>query len=503
MTTVTVDGDGSGDYNCTGVDDQNVINSALEWAYTDGIDSNPSTVYLNGPCSYLISNQLYFGSNTILTGDSTAVIKVQDYTCGNNITYGSPGASCVFPDGKCVMAQMPGTVPSNVEIFGFEIDGNCQNQYTKLGLAHGVPSSAGSGVERMIGFFGSSTGANINGVKVHDMHFHDAFGESLIIRFGKNIQFYNNKCENHQHETVYYIGVVGSGNTIDNNIIQGISSDCIRCSNSQGIDIHHNSLSSYLGSNNNGAALHGQSGIQICNESNKSILTNSINIHDNIISDQGLAGVWIDDQLRTAGNTPQSVTIYNNTITGCGWSCWANWASGISIGPWGNGITIEANTIDGSYQDGIQILSAISAPSAHIVNIKYNNIINTRGKRYGSSGSSLVDVGYGIYNAVLDTVTIVNSNNNYFIGNLNGDYLGQINTITDEIVTGQLGLMIPTKTRYMFYRLQEAVTGDTALIYPAPGGEYYLLKLTQDVAIGNKMLAIPGAKGDFYGVSTE
>src|SRR5674536_307526 len=93
MTTVTVDGDGSGDYNCTGVDDQNVINSALEWAYTDGIDSNPSTVYLNGPCSYLISNQLYFGSNTILTGDPTAVIKVQDYTCGNNIPYGSPGAS--------------------------------------------------------------------------------------------------------------------------------------------------------------------------------------------------------------------------------------------------------------------------------------------------------------------------------------------------------------------------------------------------------------------------
>ena len=73
--TVYVAGDGSGDFNCDGKDDQVQINQALKFVAEN---SAYTTVHLKGPFTYVIDDTLLIGSNTILEGDSNAVIKLAD-----------------------------------------------------------------------------------------------------------------------------------------------------------------------------------------------------------------------------------------------------------------------------------------------------------------------------------------------------------------------------------------------------------------------------------------
>ena len=74
---VYVAGDGTGDFNCTGTNDQIQINQALQF-----VADNPAytTVHLKGPRTYVINDTIVIGSNTILEGDSTAVLKLADHT---------------------------------------------------------------------------------------------------------------------------------------------------------------------------------------------------------------------------------------------------------------------------------------------------------------------------------------------------------------------------------------------------------------------------------------
>jgi hypothetical protein len=70
--TVTVAGDGSGDFNCDGKNDHVQINQALAFAV-----KNPgTTVHLKGPFKYVIGDTLLIGSNTILEGGSGVTIKL-------------------------------------------------------------------------------------------------------------------------------------------------------------------------------------------------------------------------------------------------------------------------------------------------------------------------------------------------------------------------------------------------------------------------------------------
>ena len=58
-----------------GKSDQVQINQALQF-----VANNPeyTTVHLKGPFTYVIDDTILIGSNTILEGDSTAVIKLAD-----------------------------------------------------------------------------------------------------------------------------------------------------------------------------------------------------------------------------------------------------------------------------------------------------------------------------------------------------------------------------------------------------------------------------------------
>ena len=88
--TVYVASDGSGNFTCDGTDDQVEINQALEY-----VAKNPqfSTVHLKGPNTYVISNSILIGNNTILEGDDTAVIKLEDNA---DWTVGKPMASTLL-----------------------------------------------------------------------------------------------------------------------------------------------------------------------------------------------------------------------------------------------------------------------------------------------------------------------------------------------------------------------------------------------------------------------
>lgn len=423
---ITWSGGPSGDYTCDGTNDEVQFNQAFTWG-----NSNPNNVIkmrgtgdASSPHKYNLQGPVKMCSNVVWTAETGVCLFIPNGACGTSIS------NCVFPNGTPVIGQLSSYI-TNVEIYGFEFDGNCQNQSTVLGKAHGKVQSAGSGVERLIqlrGLSGSQTKAS--NIYIHDINFHDAFGEAVHIQYAKGVRVESIKASNHQHDCVYYGEVSGDNNDLSGCTLYGITDSTIRLDNCQNIPVHDNYIYSYSGSNNNGAAMYGHNGIQIANNSGTyfTLHTDNITVYNNYFDGQNLCGIWFNDTwagntTRNVGSTAQNVHVHHNTFrNGIGWADWASWSSGISVAAWGNGIIIEYNLFDSCYANTIQVTSAISAKSTHTVTVRNNNIINTMGKRAGSTNGPSVQ-GWGIYNAI-PTKTVVKSENNYMSGNLFGDYKG-------------------------------------------------------------------------------
>jgi hypothetical protein len=115
-TTVYVATNGSGDFNCDGSDDQVEINKALAY-----VAENPkfTTVYLEGPNTYVISDSISIGSDTVLKGDQTTVIKLKD--------------KAGWPLEKPMITQMDSVGNHDITIKGFEIDGNHEKIKKRIG----------------------------------------------------------------------------------------------------------------------------------------------------------------------------------------------------------------------------------------------------------------------------------------------------------------------------------------------------------------------------------
>lgn len=412
MATYTVGTTGSGaTYICDGTTDQTEINQALAAA-----NGNPGSTVQMLAGTYNITGQILIGNSTTFTGNTAsptaAKLKVPNSGAG------------AFPDGTAIIEHLGSGVATSVEISYMEIDGNCVNQSTTLGFAHGVRSSSGSGVERCIEFAGGSGSyPKATDINIHHMYFHDAFGEAIHIFYAQNIRFHHNSCYNMQHDAIFLIECTGSGNEINNNIIEGITDGCIRLDNCTDFKIHDNALSPYHGPNVNGAYDNGANGMQIANEGNKVTKTNNLEIYNNTFTDIDLTGIWFNDVLGTAGTAPQTVHLYNNTFRNCGYTAGSgvNYGSGITINGWGNGLTIEYNTFDGCYQNAIQVLKAIGTANYTAI-IKNNNIINTRGAGHSPGGTlSASYKGYGLLNLIPTRITAVMTGN-YFSGNLTGKY---------------------------------------------------------------------------------
>ena len=164
---------GFGDYNCDGSNDQVEINRALAY-----VAENPqfATVYLRGPGTYVISDSIFIGNNTVLEGDSTAVIKLKE--------------SAGWEKEKPLITQIDGNRSHNIVIKGFEIDGNHDNN-SEIGK--------GKGYYNLIYF------VNFKNVNVHDMYMHDSHGDGLKISKGSNVKFYNNTVYKLGHDALYVI----------------------------------------------------------------------------------------------------------------------------------------------------------------------------------------------------------------------------------------------------------------------------------------------------------
>ena len=255
--------------------DQDVINKAIEEASENG----GGTVYLN-PGVYLVDGPVIIKSNIHLTGDPNAIIRV------------APTSSQWFK-GQIGVICNPRESVHNVEISGFQIDGNIANLPRSYANSR---SDTRHDCEKLIliGGWSSNFGSNI---KIHDMKLYNAFSDGIYIRFAKGVLVYDNIISNCQHEGIFFSCVLNG--SIYKNKIAGITSDCARLDNCQNCKIHDNIFFAYKG-DSYGAYKGGHNGLQIGNAGvshgydarNKPFKTKNIEVFNNVFSDPGLRAIW-------------------------------------------------------------------------------------------------------------------------------------------------------------------------------------------------------------------
>jgi hypothetical protein len=274
----------------TGASDQKIINAAINAA------SPGDTVYLSSGI-YWVDDTTILKSDIKLTGDPDAIIKVS--SSSSQWFTGSTGIiSCNEP-------------VKNVEIYGFQIDGNLGS----LPASYANTPGHDKDCERCIILHGDS-GNYADNIKIHDMKLYDSFSDGAYIYYAKNVQFYNNLISNTQHEGVFFSVVIGG--EIYNNRIAGITSDCARLDNCIECIVRDNIFFSYDGDNTNGAYKHGENGLQVGNAgsshgydaSNKPTVTTNIEIKNNTFANNGLQAILM------GSGSDNNVYIHDNKFIG-------------------------------------------------------------------------------------------------------------------------------------------------------------------------------------------
>src|SRR5665647_112848 len=394
--TIYVAGDGSGDFNCNGSDDQVEINQALTY-----VAENPqfTTVHLKGPNTYFISDSIFVGSNTILEGDPTALIKLED--------------KADWPSGKPLITQMDSAGNHDIIIKGFEIDGNHDNNEDKRN---------GKGYYNMIHFLWSKN------IQVHNMYMHDGHGDGLRVESSGDIKFYNN--------TVYKLGYDGFY-AVDclqveawNNKITCRTDSGLRVWNSNHVKFHDNFIDSFYHWSAGGP------GILI--EKTTGIV-NDVEVYNNTIHNTYGPGIWLIGYGESyPKNEAKDVHIHHNIFYSTGTNPSIDWVGGIVTSGFYDTL-IENNVFDGVYHAAIIHMYPpnstgmgdpvdLSPPDEGYTTIARNNIIvNTQKRTKGPSGT-----GYGVINYLPETHTFVLEKNCLY-GNAGENYKNA-NSTTDIYV---------------------------------------------------------------------
>jgi hypothetical protein len=256
--------------NPSGSNDQKSISDAIKIVS----ESGGGNVYLNGGI-YEIANTITMKSNVRLTGDSNAVLRVS--------------ASSQWFTGQIGVISNPDEALHNVEISGFQIDGNIKNLPRSWDSTPGHDRDCEKII--LIGGFSSSMGSNIS---IHDMKIYDSFSDGIYIRFTEGVYLYNNFISDCQHEGFYL--ACCRGGKIYNNQIAGICSDNGRLDNCQNFLIKDNMFFSYSG-DSYGAYEHGENSLQIGNQGGSShgytptakpFTTENIEVRNNTFISPGL-----------------------------------------------------------------------------------------------------------------------------------------------------------------------------------------------------------------------
>ena len=373
---IYVAGDGSGDYNCAGKSDQVQINQALQFVAKN---HGYTTVHLKGPFTYVIDGTLLIGSNTILEGDSSAVIKLANHAG--------------WPAMKPLIQQMSNSGNNNIIVRGFEVNGNYAGN-SEITLGRGYYS---------IMYF-----TYCNNVKVYNMYMHDGMGDGLRINQGKNIQYYNNKIYKLGHDGLY---AIRSENVEAwNNRITCRTNSALRVWNSNNVKFHDNVIDSFYHWSAGGP------GIQI--EKSNGIMDN-IEIYDNIIHNTYGPGIWVltHDTTSTTQGQAKNLRIHHNIFYNTGTNPSITWVGGI-IASGFHDTLIENNVFDGCYGAAIaHMFSADYSPKGGFTTIVRNNIIvNTKKRTKDSAGT-----GCGIANYLAGTHVFM-LENNCFYNNVASNY---------------------------------------------------------------------------------
>ncbi len=406
---VYVNTNGSGDFNCDGSDDQVEINQALAY-----VAENPefTTVYLRGPNTYVISNSIYIGSNTVLEGDSTAVIKLKN-KAGWEID-------------KPLITQMDSAGNQDITIKGFEIDGNHDNNSDE---------SNGKGYYNLMYF------VNSQNIKVHDMYMHDSHGDGLKVSKGSNIQFYNNKVYKLGHDALY---VITSSNMEAWN-------NTITCRTNSGLRIYNTNHARF---NNNiiNSEGEGGAGIQV-QQSDSSTIMDDIEICNNLLNQTNAAGVWITGYgSKYSKDSAKDVYIHHNKFYKAGTSQGTDWAGGIVLNGFQNTL-IENNLFDGCYGAAIahKRVNGFKSPGkGYITIVKNNIIINTQPSHDAGKG-------YAIFNKLNGTHSFI-LENNCLSSNAGGSYAYTNSTADVKVDRGYVEQVIKSESMKKDFPWSEALS---------------------------------------------
>ena len=272
----------------------------------------------------------------------------------------------------------------NIEIRGFEINGNRGNQ----------KEPPGSSYYTLIQL------RNCMNVKISHMFLHS--GTNDLIRFlhdqpGHDVasSFYNNILRDSGHDGIYLINVNGVS-VFNNQIENSRTNSAIRITQGNDVLIHGNKCTNPLNKEPSGCA-----GIQI-QGGGPGCPINQVEIYDNHISGMGMMGIWLFGEGRYSLGLKRNVHIHDNVIV-------SNHQGGILINGFHNTL-VENNVIDGNDTKGGVVYEGVAGGSSgYVTHVRDNRITNTRKS------------GYGLNNMAYPHHEFV-SNYNCIYGNADGPY---------------------------------------------------------------------------------
>lgn len=373
MVIKTVAGDGTGDYNCDGVNDEVQINQALIWA-----QANPqNTIHIKGPFTYDIQDSLLVGSYTTIKMDPGTKLKLH--------------AAAGWSVDKPIIGQLE-TPLANVEIYGGEIDVNFDNQSVALNS----------------GYYPCIVFSNVTNVNVHDINMHDGAGHGLHVTTGENIIFHSNTVKNLGGDACF----CDASKTVDiysNNItVRGNSA--VHIKNTATSLTHHNYITG-IDDETGGIA-----GILI--EDTDGTTTYPL-IYENAILDTYGPGILIQETGTGYKNKHKHCHCHHNMVRGAGTTQIYDFNSGCTVQGF-NGAKIEYNLFDNCYNAGV-LVRYPPLSDGDTLELNKNTITNTKRHRnnqyhYNWSGRGIAN------NASQKTAIYLYQNVCY--NNEGGDYFG-------------------------------------------------------------------------------
>jgi len=388
---VYVSVDGTGDYNCDGIDDQVEINSALQL-----VAENPeyTTVYLRAG-TYVIDNTIYIGSNTTLTGDSTTVLTLKN--------------GAIWEKYKPIIMQKDSTGNSGITICGFKIDGNDVNITQGINVDSKLIPKPIVNILPGQFYYTMMSFEKCSDINVHDMYLTNGYNDALKLIRCTGIKFYNNKVYDIGHDGLYA------------NWSKDIKAydNVIKCRTNSGLRLYQSNNAMFY-RNKIFAAGRGGAGIEIQKYRNGDIM-DSIEIFDNEIYNTVFAAIWV-----TGGNalyplSTANVHIHGNKIYNTGTKAVGKYVGGIVTN--GFNVTINNNTIDGCYDVGIAIRDTLYTTYGQGYEVKINN--NTITNTKPLPGIEAGKTGYGVYIEKPDKYNVI-INNMTYSNNPGGDYVENV-----------------------------------------------------------------------------